>query len=55
MDTAQALESLKARLAGPLLRPAERLLARVDGATQDAWGFYQVIEARKPAGADTGL
>jgi ubiquinone/menaquinone biosynthesis C-methylase UbiE len=31
----------------PALRPAERVLDRVDRATRDAWGFYQVIEARK--------
>jgi SAM-dependent methyltransferase len=33
-----------------ILRRTEPLLERVDRATRDAWGFYQVVEAQKPAG-----
>ena len=33
----------------PVLRKVEAALARVDRAAHARWGFYQVIEARKPA------
>jgi ubiquinone/menaquinone biosynthesis C-methylase UbiE len=32
----------------PALGPAERLLDRVDRGTRATWGFYQVVEGRKP-------